>query len=1615
MVVTPEALKQRRIAEVIRRLRREAGKGRGGEFEAFARQYYQRVAPEDIASQSSETLYGAARSLWRFGQKRMPGRAKIRAYDPDPRIDGWSSSHTIVEIIHDDMPFLVDSVTMAVARAGVAAHFVVHPVLLVERAAQGKIKLLHAAPAPSAGSDSSIQESWMHICIDHQAAPEARESLVADLDKSLANVRAVVADWRPMLGELDDAIATLESGPPMIDAAEMAEAKAFLAWMKDDNFTLLGYREFDLRDHGREALFAPVKDSGKGLLRDPRVHVLGTPRRLTDLPPEIRHFLKQPALLHITKTSVRSTVHRAVHMDYVGVKSLDAKGRAIGEHRFIGLFTSTAYSMSPSSIPVLRRKVRHVVERSRLGATSHAGKALLHILETFPRDELLQISEDELYEAATGILHLSERPRIRLFVRSDRFKRFASCLVFVPREQHTTALRRRFEAILAEAFRGRNSAFSTQIGDDALARLHFIIGRTPSDTAEPNVAALEAKLVAAARTWREDLEDALIDRHGAVEGRRLTALYGEAFPTAYREVFDAANAVLDIDKIEGLGGVDEVGVHLYAARHPEERAVRFKIYHPEKPVALSDSLPVLEHMGLRVLYEWPYRVNRGNARPPIWIHDFEVAAPDGEMPDLAATAAKFEDAVLRIWRGEVEDDRFNGLVFRAGLEWRDVVVLRAYAKYLHQANIPFSPRYLEDTLCGHPAISRNLVKLFHARFDPAQAQTSGRRASRLLVAIDAQLEAVANLDEDRILRWFRNLVQATLRTNFYQRDDAGAVKNYVAFKLDSRAIEGLPLPRPHVEVTVYSPRVEAIHLRGGRIARGGIRWSDRREDFRTEVLGLMKAQMVKNSVIVPVGSKGGFVTKRLPATDDRQAIQNEVIASYVTFMSGLLDLTDNLVDGAIAPPRDVVRHDEDDPYLVVAADKGTATFSDIANDVSQAYGFWLGDAFASGGSAGYDHKRMGITARGAWESVKRHFRELGLDTQTTPFSVVGIGDMGGDVFGNGMLLSPHIRLVAAFNHQHIFVDPDPDAKKSYAERKRLFALPRSSWSNYKPALISKGGGVFDRAAKSIKLSPEIKRTFDLEADSLTPADLIRALLKAPVDLLWFGGIGTYVKAVAESDADAGDRANDGLRIDARALRCRVIGEGANLGITQRGRIEFALGGGRVNTDFVDNSAGVDCSDHEVNIKILLNGAIADRSLVAGQRNRLLARMTDEVGDLVLRDNYLQAQAISVCEAEDVAGLDAQARLMHTLERAGALDRAIEFLPDEEAVAERQAAGRGLTRPEISVLVSYSKITLFDALTASDVPEDPYFANDLALYFPRALRKRFAPALAGHRLRREIVATVVANSIVNRAGPTFVSDLVEETGAAAADIARAYTLTRDAFALRPLWLAIEALDNKVPAALQVRMFREVMQLIHRSTEWYLRNRRAPLDIAGTIAQLAPGIAALDAVLDGVISEFEAVGLEQRSAGLRGEGVPADLARRVARLDTLAAACHVVEVARLGGRSVAEVARVYFALGARLGLDWLRAEAEQLAPDSPWERRAVSAILEDFYGQQRALTSRVFDSADGAAGDAALAKWEADNAAVVARSADLMASFRSAGGIDVARLAIANRHVRGLIVG
>ena len=1612
MAAKSDALKAKRLAAIMRRLKKELGKRELAAFEPFLRQFYQRVAPHDVLEKSVDDLAGAALRMWRFAQRRPAGKARIQVYQPHREADGWSSPFTVIDIVNDDMPFLVDSITGVFNLARRNVHLVIHPILFVERAAGGKLVRLHEDESEARGAD---RESWIHVEVDLRGAAAQAGEFKARLERTLEHVRLAVEDWRPILHELREAIASLESAPDRLDPEDVAETKAFLEWMGENYFTFLGYREYDLRRKNGKEVFTAVRGSGKGILRDPKVHVLGREGKTTDYSAEVRHFLKQPAPMIVTKTGIRTTVHRPVHMDYVGVKRFDAKGRVVGERRFVGLFTSTAYSRSPRDIPYLRRKLEQVMELSRLERTGHTGKALQHILETYSRDELFQISSEELYGIATGILHLGERPRIRLFVRSDKFKRFASCLVFVPREKHTTQLRRCFEKVLAAAFKGRNSAFYTQVGDASLARLHFIIGRDPGDTREPDPEALEAELVEAARSWTDDLEGVLVARRGEAEAQRLWARYAEAFPVAYRAAFDVVEAAFDIEALEDLVEPDDIRVHLYRPSDGAADSLHFKIYHPIESIALSDCLPVLEHMGLRVMDEWPYHIDRRDNRPPVWIHDFHVTDPHGNAFDLPAIKDNFEATFRKIWSGAVEDDGFNRLVVSAGLEWREIVVLRALAKYMRQAAIPFSQDYIEQCLATNPAIVRHLIALFHARFDPARGASSGRAASRLLVTLDVQLDAVASLDEDRILRWFRTLIQATLRTNYYQAGADGAPTAHVAFKIDSKAVKELPLPRPYAEIFVYSPRVEGVHLRGGKVARGGLRWSDRREDFRTEILDLMKAQTVKNAVIVPVGAKGGFVVKRLPAGGDRRAIMDEVIACYTTFIGALLDLTENYAKGRVVPPRDVVRHDGDDPYLVVAADKGTATFSDIANGISQARGFWLGDAFASGGSNGYDHKKMGITARGAWESVKRHFRETGIDIQTTDFTTIGVGDMAGDVFGNGMLLSEHIKLTAAFNHLHIFLDPDPDPKASFKERQRLFAMPRSSWTDYDAKQMSRGGGVFDRKAKSIALSAQVKRLLHIEADSLTPNDLIRAMLRAPVDLLWFGGIGTYVKAAAENHAEVGDRANDAVRVDAKELGSRVIGEGANLGLTQPGRVEFARAGGRLNTDAVDNAAGVNCSDVEVNIKILLDVVVADGQLTTSQRNRLLARMTDEVAALVLRNNYLQTQAISVAESSGGAQLDAMARLMRVLERSGALNRELEKLPDDEIIAERQGAGLGLTRPEIAVLVAYAKMTLYDALLASDLTEDPYLRADLERAMPEPLHKRYGEAMHHHRLHNEIIATVVANSIVNRAGPTFVNEVAEETGAAPADIARAYAVTRDAFGLRDLWAEIEVLDNHVPADVQTRMIVEVERLIVRATTWFVNNLGKPFDIAQVVADFAPGIAKLGSNLEGLVAELETEAMAERRAALEAQGVPRALAHRIARLAIMAAACHIVAVARSSGSAVDNVGRIYFTLGARLGLDWLRTEATRMVPESPWEQRAITAIVEDLYGQQRALASRVLAGANGATGEAAIADWEAANRTAVTRSNDLIAEFRASGGLDVARLAIANRHVRSLIVG
>ena len=1610
--------KAERLEELLEYLRGRLTAAQIPGVERFVTDYYQWVAPEDIVARPVDALYGAALTAWKFAEQRGPGQAKVRVYNPTFDEHGWSSPHTIIAIVNDDMPFLVDSVVGEIERLGLTNHLIVHPIIAARRDADG-----HRIESLDDSTSDAVAESVMHIEVDAQSADDRLEAIRAGIQKVLVDVRAAVQDWRPLLDRLRESVNSLVDHPPHIPSEEIDEVRSFLDWLGDNHFTFLGCRDYDV-EHNEDGLtHRPVEGSSLGVLRDPDLRILEGGGEIAALAGEVRHFLERPEPIIVSKSNMRSSVHRRVHMDYLGIKMYGPDGEVVGERRFVGLFTSAAYNRTPRDIPYLRRKIARTLERAGFEPSSHDGKALINVLETFPRDELFQIDEQDLYDITSGIVLLQQRPRIRLFVRHDRFGRFTSCLVYVPREQYTTALRVQIEDILSTAFAGRISAHYTLLGDSALARLHVIVATDPGAAATPELEVIEGQIVRAARSWEEDLHHELIEHFAEEEGNRLRDAYLGAFPAAYRESFAPREALADIEHIRALDANGGVGMNLYRPLEAAADSVRLKIYSRNAPLALSDCLPILENMGLRVIEEVPYGVRRRDGAESAWIQDFMLVEPDGRDFEPGPIKQAFQEAFARVWADEAEDDGFNRLVLRAGLDWREVMVLRACCKFLRQVQIPFSQDYMEDTLYRHPDIAVMLVALFHGRFDPTKVMEAGRTVTALLVAIDEALDQVESLDEDRILRRYRELIQAGLRTNFHQTLPDGQPKPYFSLKIDSQALADLPLPRPLVEIFVYSTRTEAVHLRGGRVARGGIRWSDRREDFRTEVLGLMKAQMVKNAVIVPVGSKGGFVCKQLPAGGGRTAVTEEVVACYQTMMRGLLDITDNIVGGEVRRPPDCVCHDGDDPYLVVAADKGTATFSDLANGIAKDYGLWLGDAFASGGSDGYDHKKMAITARGAWESVMRHFRELGVDTQHEDFTVIGVGDMSGDVFGNGMLLSQHIKLIGAFNHLHIFIDPEPDPATSFAERQRLFALPRSSWSDYDPALISPGGGVFERSAKSIHLTPALQTLLGTTRERLTPNEVVKALLKTPADLLWLGGIGTYIKASHETHADADDRTNDAVRIDADQPRFKVIGEGANLGLTQRGRIEFALAGGRLNTDAIDNSAGVDCSDHEVNIKVLLDAIVSDGEMTGKQRSRRLEEMTDEVAALVLRDNYLQTQAASVAEAQGKGGLYPAAHFMRKIERRGLLDRAIEYLPDDEAVDERRAAGRGLTRPEIAVLLAYAKMTLYDELLASDLPDDPYLRSDLQRYFPTPLREEFAAEIDAHRLRRELVSTTVANSLVNRVGPTFISDIEEETGQPPSIIARAYAATREVFRLRDLWAAIEDLDNRVDAAVQARMLSETVALVRRGTLWFIRNLEQPLDVAQTIDAFGPGVAELGEVREGLLTDFDRDAWRQRMEALVAEGVPDDAAARVAALEPLAAACDIVQAAKTCERPIGAVGQVYFAIGAHLGLDWLRAAADAFTAEDYWQRLAMTVIVDDLYSQQRALTTRVFDAAsgngeigdDGQIGADAIEHWARLHSSTVERTKALIADFKTGGGVDVARLAVANRYVRGLIVG
>jgi glutamate dehydrogenase len=1592
-------LVEQAVAQVEARLPAAEAAGAG----EFVRQYYADAAPEDLGELD---LYGAALAHWHLIQRRRPGEAKVHAYTPRVDEHGWQSEHSVVEIVSDDMPFLVDSVAMAVTRHGSAIHLYVHPVLRVRRDSEGRLlELLPRVAAPGEG----IAESLIHVEIDRHAEQALLDELAEDLQRTLADVAAAVEDWPAMRERVRELVDELASRPPPVEAEELEEARALLRWLDDDHFTFLGYREYELQTREGEDVLTTVPGSGLGILRETERKAAS--RSFSQLPPEVRALARAPHLLNLTKANSRATVHRPSYLDYVGVKRFDANGAVIGERRFLGLYTSTAYSASPWQIPVLRRKVQRVVDRSGFVPVGHDYKALVEILETYPRDELFQIGEDELYEIALGILHLGERRRVRLFVRRDTFGRFFSCLVYLPLERYDTEARKRVQQILQEAFAGVSVDYTARVTESVLVRLHVLIYTAQGSPPAYDIAEIEARLVAATRTWSDDLHDALITQIGEGRGARLFERYGDGFPAAYREDFTPSAAVADIDRIERLDPAGDLDLSLYVPLESSAGQLAFKLLRSGAPLMLSDVLPLLENMGVKVTDERPYEVVPSDG-PPVWIYDFGLDYGEDAEFETDRVRAWFQEAFAEAWRGQVENDGFNCLVLRAGLTSREIALLRAISKYLRQAGSTFSQTYMEDTLAAHPGIAGRLVELFHLRFDPARGRAADTRADALVREVEAALDDVASLDEDRILRGFLRVIQAMLRTNYFQSGEDGRPKPHLSFKLDPAAVPDLPAPRPMFEVFVYSPRMEGVHLRGGRVARGGIRWSDRREDFRTEILGLMKAQTVKNAVIVPVGAKGGFVVKQPPA--DRDALRDEVVTCYQTLVRGLLDLTDTLSAGGVVAPPNVVRYDGDDPYLVVAADKGTATFSDIANALSLEYGFWLGDAFASGGSAGYDHKKIGITARGAWESVKRHFRELGVDASSAELTVVGIGDMSGDVFGNGMLVSRHLKLIGAFDHRHVFLDPDPDPERSFEERARLFELPGSSWADYDASLISTGGGVFPRTAKSIEVSPEARERLGIDARALTPNELIRALLRAPVELLWNGGIGTFVKAKAETHAEVGDRTSDAIRVDAEELRCRVVGEGGNLGLTHRARIAYALGGGRVYMDAIDNSAGVDCSDHEVNIKILLDAIVADGDLTKKQRDELLAEMTNEVAELVLRDNYEQTQAISAAVAQAASMVDVHERYLRSLELAGRLDRALEFLPDDETLAERKAAGSGLTTPELAIVLSYTKIALYDELLGSDVPDEAAFVGELERYFPTALRERFPLQPARHPLRREIVAAQLTNGLVNRAGTSFVFRLQEETGATGPDIVRAFASAREIFELRGLWAEIEALDDRVPAQTQLAMFLKARVLLERTTRWLLRNRPRPLDVAATILHFRPGAELLANALPNLLPAAAAVSAERARNQLAEVGVPGSLARQIAHLEALVPALDLVEIASAYGLGLEEAAEVYFALSDRLELHVLQERISALPREERWGALARRALSEDLQSEQRALTADVLREASrGASARDRVASWLARNTGPVERYLQVLAEAKAGGTFDLATLSVGVREIRNLI--
>ncbi|MCH8496870.1 MAG: NAD-glutamate dehydrogenase [Marinobacter sp.] len=1588
------------------------GKADAEKLSRFATEYFAYLPLDELLPRRFSDTYGGVLAAWQFFQKRPSGGPLIRVFNPDLEDDGWQSTHTVIFILHPNTPFLIDSVRIAINQREVGTHTIQHAVYEVERDRAGKLKKF----GPPGGQwDADTHEALIVLEIDRHSDEADLQALAALMADVLVEVGAAVGDFSAMQERVGAIRAELDNCTAQVKEDYLEEARAFLEWLSQDHFTFLGYDEYNfIHKKKNEVEVVQVEGSELGILklnneRPARV-------RLRDLPKRTRQEMTRTDELFIfAKSAQRSRVHRPAYPDYIAVKKFNEQGEVIGERRFLGLYTAHVYNERPSEIPLLRRKVSSVLERSGFIRNDYAGKELEQILTVYPRDELFQIATDELYRVALQILYIQERRKIRVFMREDVYGQFITCLVFVPRDIYTTELRLKIESVLHDQLGAEDVEFVTRFSESVLARVQFTVRVPQADHRELPVGEVQERVIALAQSWGDGLVEALQESFGEEQGNDLLRLYGNAFPGSYRDFFSPRRAAIDLIHIVEVCRSGKLAMSFYRALEEAEHVLHVKLFYPNEPLPLSDVMPIFDHLGFRVIGEHPFElINR--QEQVVWIHDFTLQAGNGKVVDIARLRPIFEELFRRVWYGEAENDAFNRLALTAYMNWRQIALFRAYARYMRQIRLPNSQTFVSNTLVNHVNLARLLLEFFEVRFNPARYQSATKSLAaqqKLEIEFNAGLDAVENLSEDKVLRVYLELMQATLRANFYQQAPGGGPKPYASFKLSPASIADMPLPKPMFEIFVYSPQVEGVHLRGGKVARGGLRWSDRYEDYRTEVLGLVKAQQVKNAVIVPVGAKGGFVAKQLPDGGDRDAIQKEGVAAYKTFIRGLLDITDNLLEGQIVPPVDVVRHDEDDHYLVVAADKGTATFSDIANSLSAEYNFWMGDAFASGGSQGYDHKKMGITAKGAWVSVERHFREIGINPAQDTFTAIGIGDMSGDVFGNGLLRSDKTRLVAAFNHLHIFVDPDPDPAGSFAERQRLFALPRSAWTDYDASLISQGGGVFSRSAKSIPISAEMKALLGIKSDRVPPNMLIAYILKAEADLLWIGGIGTYVKASHESNTDVGDKANDGLRIDGRDLRVKVVGEGGNLGMTQNGRIEYALKGGRLNTDFIDNSGGVDCSDHEVNIKILLNAVVRDGDLTDKQRNQMLVDMTEDVSDLVLLNNYRQTQAISVAAHEASGRLEEYRRLMNSLESEDKLNRALEFLPDNEGLTERKIQKQGLTRPELSILIAYVKGDIKQALIESDLAAEAGLEKELFKVFPVTMTRRFQNELAQHQLRREIIATQVANDMINHMGITFMERLVQSTGASAHAIALAWIIARDVFDLDTWWNAIEALDYQVPASLQMNMMQELMRLIRRTVRWLLRNRRGELSIQSHVERFAGAIGEVTHNLPDYLRGQALAHWQQAFEELKDKGVPDELAAMMAGMPYLYSVLGIIESQDVTGASLKTVANLYYTLGDCLDLNWFAQSIARLTPTSHWQALARESFREDLDWQQRALTTGILKMAgDGGDLDQCLQDWMARHEPLIVRWNLMLAELRGVSEPEYAMFSVALRELLDL---